>query len=78
MNSLLGNIFGSPFLIANNCLMRNSIFTVSSTNYDTKIYSLLFQKLMAPTECNDGGVDDIEDMGLLGDMVNTGESWRCR
>jgi len=27
---------------------------------------------MAPTECNDGGVDDIEDMGLLGDMVNTG------
>ena len=38
---------------------------------------------MAPTECNDGGVDDIEDMGLLGDMVNTGEglmlpSWDMR
>jgi len=27
---------------------------------------------MAPIECDDGGVDDIEDMGFLGEMVNAG------
>jgi len=27
---------------------------------------------MAPIECDDGGLDDIEDMGFLGEMVNAG------
>lgn len=29
---------------------------------------------MAPVECSDEGLDDIEDMGVLGELVNTGEN----
>ena len=28
---------------------------------------------MAPIECDDDGLDDIEDMGFLGEMVNAGK-----